>query len=366
MIREKDFIPSLTGIRAICAYFIFFKHLNPFSPIDSPDGFLFVNQFYTFLTFFFVLSGFIICHKFYEISSLRRKQLYNYFVNRVSRVFPVLFILTTITFAFLFLERSESTRELIKTYFLNITLLKGFSSTWYLTGIGPGWSLSVEELFYFLSPFFFMIIRRKSALLKILLGVYAAGALLTLVFSQINFEGFFSNFPFTFYFTFFGRVFEFVCGMYLAMVVKGIYKSPILEKIGRGATNTGLFIIAGCLVLLYGIAQWLNIMQAYEHWSGLIVNNILMPIGITIFFYGLIYHRSITQRFLGSRPIVAVGNSTYSFYLLHTSFALSLTQKYITDNIFLILILMIGYALGFYFTVEQPLAKLLRRKFIRK
>ena len=363
MVKEKDFIPALTGIRAICAYFIFFKHLNPFSDTENPNSFLFINQFYTFLTFFFVLSGFIICHKFYEINSLKRKHLYNYFINRFSRVFPVLFILTTITFLLQYLKHTDTTASIVTNYFLNITLLKGFSSQYYLTGIGPGWSLTVEELFYFLSPLLFLLLKKKSALLYILLSVYLAGLLLTLLFSGINIGGFFSSYHFTFYFTFFGRVFEFLCGIYLAMLVKGIYKNAWLEKTGQRSTYIGVLLICMAVGLQYLIAVRFNVLQGYEHWSGLFVNNIIMPIGITILFYGLIYHKSPVQWFLGSGLMVQLGNSTYSFYLLHTSFLLSWVKKYISHNLFIVFVSIILFSFLFYKLVEQPIARKLRKQF---
>jgi peptidoglycan/LPS O-acetylase OafA/YrhL len=363
MVKEKDFIPSLTGIRAVCAYFIFFKHLNPFSFTKDPNAFLFINQFYTFLTFFFVLSGFIICHKFYEINSLKRKHLYNYFINRFSRVFPVLFILTSITFLIQYIRHIDSTESIIKNYILNITLLKGFSSNYYLTGIGPGWSLTVEELFYFLSPLLFLLLKRKSVLLYILLSIYLAGVLLTLLFSGINADGFFSSFHFTFYFTFFGRVFEFFCGIYLAMIVKGRFKNAWLEKTAHRSTYIGVLIICVALFLLFLISVHFNIMQGYENWLGLFVNNIIMPIGITILFYGLIYRKSLLERFLGSRLMVYLGNSTYSFYLLHTTFLLSWIKKYISHNLFIVFISMILFAFVFYKLIEQPIARKLRKHF---
>jgi peptidoglycan/LPS O-acetylase OafA/YrhL len=363
MVKEKDFIPALTGIRAICAYFIFFKHLNPFSFTENPNSFLFINQFYTFLTFFFVLSGFIICHKFYEINSLKRKHLYNYFINRFSRVFPVLFILTSITFLLQYIKHTDTTVSILTNYFLNITLLKGFSSEYYLTGIGPGWSLTVEELFYFLSPLLFLLLKKKSALLYILLSVYLAGVLLTLLFSGINIGGFFSTYHFTFYFTFFGRVFEFLCGIYLAMLVKGIYKNTWIEKTGHKSTYIGVLLISIAVLLQYWIAQRFNVLQGYENWLGLFVNNMIMPIGITILFYGLIYYKSPVQWFLGSGLMVQLGNSTYSFYLLHTSFLLSWVKKYISHNLFIVFISIILFSFLFYKLVEQPIARRLRKKF---
>jgi peptidoglycan/LPS O-acetylase OafA/YrhL len=366
MIKEKDFIPSLTGIRAICAYFIFFKHLNPFSIDRNPNAYLFINQFYTFLTFFFVLSGFIICHKFYEINSLKRKHLYNYFINRFSRVFPVLFFLTSITFLLQYIKHTDTTESIIINYLLNITLLKGFSSDYYLTGIGPGWSLSVEELFYFLSPFLFLLLKRKSALIYILLSVYCAGILITLLFSPFNAAGFFGSYHFTFYFTFFGRVFEFLCGIYLAMIVRGKYKNYLLEKNGSRSTAAGLLIILAALLLQFLVALHFNIEEGYQNWSGLFINNIIMPIGITIFFYGLIYHKTYVQKFLGSGLMVHLGNSTYSFYLLHTSFLLSWVKKYISHNLFIIFISIIIISFIFYKLVEQPIAKRMRKQFIIK
>src|SRR6476660_3518616 len=95
---EKNFLPALTGIRAVSVYFIFFKHLNFFSPQLQPNLYLLVNQFYTFLDFFFLLSGFLIYYRYHEISSLNKTKLYNYFINRVSRVFPILILLISITF----------------------------------------------------------------------------------------------------------------------------------------------------------------------------------------------------------------------------------------------------------------------------
>src|SRR5829696_1032443 len=125
--QPVKYFPALTGIRAICVYFIFFKHLNPFDPQSQYGLFLFVNQFFSFLDFFFVLSGFVIYHKYKGISGMKRKALYNYFINRFSRVFPILFILVTLTFLLGLRDGLYSIPEAIKLFFLNITLLKGFS-----------------------------------------------------------------------------------------------------------------------------------------------------------------------------------------------------------------------------------------------
>ncbi|MEP6675117.1 MAG: acyltransferase [Ferruginibacter sp.] len=277
--KDKSFIPALTGIRALCVYFIFFYHLNFFSPEKEPALHCIFDQFYTFLTFFFVLSGFVICHKYYGISSLKKKDLYNYFINRISRVFPILILLISITFLLGYRQGLYgSGANTVKLYLLNITLFKGFSSEYYLTGIGPSWSMSVEELFYTLSPLIFLYTKKVSSLIKFVLIFYGIGILLTFIFTQHPFEGFFSSYIFTGYTTFFGRIFEFACGIFLAMLVKEKYQSRLLKKIGARSLYIGLIIIVISIALLYSVAQHYQAFHAHDTWPGLAVNNLLMPV----------------------------------------------------------------------------------------
>lgn len=364
--NDKKFIPALTGIRAVSVYFIFLKHLNFFSPQTQPDLYLFVNQFYTFLTFFFVLSGFLIYYKYYEISSLNKTRLYNYFINRISRVFPILIILISITFLLGYYHGLYPGKEAVKLYLLNISLVKGFSSEYFLTGIGPSWSMSVEELFYLLSPLIFLFTKKISALLKFVILFYLLGVIITYLFSLHPAHGFFSNIFFTLNYTFFGRVFEFACGIYLAMLVKGKMTFPFVKQPGKIILYTGLFIVVASVALLFLIARHYQVMQATDSIWGILVNNILMPIGIVCIFYSLIYQKSLLQQFLSSRIMVALGNSTYSFYLLHTTFILSYIYKFISSNVVITLIVMIIISFIFHKTVEQPLALLLRRKLSKK
>jgi peptidoglycan/LPS O-acetylase OafA/YrhL len=363
--KEQKDIPVLTGIRAICMYSIFFYHTNFFSPTSQSVPYLILNQFYCFLNFFFVLSGFIIYYKYSEIRSFNKTMLYNYFVKRIARVFPILLILITATFLIGYHHSYYSGKEAIKLYLLNITLLKGFSSQYNLTGIGPSWFMSVECLFYLLSPFIFLYAKNIRSLIKIVLFFYGIGILLTLFFSYFPFKGFFSDFLFTAYSTFFGRVFEFSCGIFLGMVAKGEIKSSAKYALGKKSLYAGLFIIIAAIASLYFIAAQKNIAHAVDSWAGILVNNILLAVGITLLFYHLIYYKSLLQKFLSSAIMVSLGSATYSFYLLHTTFVLSYIYKFISKNVFIAFVSMIIISLVFYKMVEQPLALLVKRKFLK-
>jgi peptidoglycan/LPS O-acetylase OafA/YrhL len=363
---NKKIIPALTGIRAICVYFIFFYHLNPFSAEQHPQWHRLFGQCYTFLTFFFVLSGFVICYKYYDIRNMQKKALYNYLVNRLSRVFPVLFILITATFLLQYRDGLATAAETAKLYFLNVTLLKGFSAQYHLTGIGPSWSMSVEELFYLIAPLVFLYVTKLRHFIKFVLLLYAMGALLTFLFSLFPNGGFFGSYLFTGYTTFFGRVFEFACGIYLALVLKGLAPGQWLQRLGRGSLYIGLAVVVLCVAGQYWVAGHYAVANAADTWPGLLLNNIGMPIGITLFFYSLVYHPSMVQRLLSTRLLVALGNATYSFYLLHTSFVLALIHKYISNNLLVSFLAMIAFAFGFYKLVEQPLAVFLRNRFSKR
>jgi len=366
LLNDKQFIPALTGIRAIAVYLIFFKHLNFFSQQTQPGLYLFVNQFYTFLTFFFVLSGFLIYYKYHEISSLNKVRLYNYFINRISRVFPILIILISITFLLGYYHGLYAGKEAVKLYLLNISLLKGFSSTYLLTGIGPSWSMSVEELFYLLSPLIFLFTKKVSSLIKFVILFYLLGIVIVYAFSLHPVGGFFSSTIFMLNYTFFGRVCEFACGIYLAMLVKGKVKAIPSKPPGKIILYTGLLIVVASVTILFLIAGNYGIMHATDVLPGILVNNLLMPVGIVFIFYSLIYQKSLLQQFLSGKLMVALGNSTYSFYLLHTTFVLTYIYKFISNNVFITLIVMIIISFVFHKTVEQPLAILLRKKLSRK
>jgi peptidoglycan/LPS O-acetylase OafA/YrhL len=259
-----------------------------------------------------------------------------------------------------------SSAETIKLYLLNVTLIKGFSSKYILTGIGPSWTMSVEELFYLLSPLIFFYTKNLLSLIKIVIFFYLTGILITLLFSLHPFEGFFSSTIFTFSSTFFGRIFEFSCGIFLGMVVQGRLKSSFLTRLGIQSLYIGLGIIVISLGLLFLIAvNNNNILPLDNLWQSLVVNNILMPIGITLLFYSLIYHKSFLKSFLANKLMVQLGNATYSFYLLHTTFVLSYIFKFISKNVFIVFITMIVVSFIFHKVVEQPLAIFFRKKLLR-
>jgi len=156
------YFDSLTGIRAVAAYMVFFHHYNPLQESNVLYGFL--NEMYIGVTLFFVLSGFLITYRYMDIDNFSFK---SYMVNRIARIYPIYFILTTITFIVQAIIYEFKFTQLL-VYGLNISMLRGFFDQFKFTGIAQGWTLTIEETFYLLAPLLFILLKRNKMNLLVL------------------------------------------------------------------------------------------------------------------------------------------------------------------------------------------------------
>lgn len=308
---KDKYFPPLTGIRAVAAYLVFFHHYNPFERLGE-GNFLrnLVNEWHVGVAVFFVLSGFLIAYRYYDrfSSSFR-----TYILNRFARIYPVYFLLTTLTFLF---GSIYSTENVWVVYISNITLLKGLFQDFNFTGIQQGWSLTVEELFYFSAPFFFFLIRRNKLWLWFIpVLLLCVGTALVWACGGEGIFGFFKTFRFMLLYTYFGRCIEFFVGIFIAIYIRRwnpTHRFPWLTYGGIFA----MLVSVSALALLKGDGKY-----GLYHPFGIAINNIIFPCaGVAVFFCGLLLENSMLRSFLGSKPMVLLGKSSYVFYLIHMGF----------------------------------------------
>jgi peptidoglycan/LPS O-acetylase OafA/YrhL len=315
--KANSYIPALTGVRAIAAFFVFFHHYNQLDfsyPIQRT-----LNEFHMGVTMFFVLSGFLICMRYYGNSEITGSWFRKYIKNRIARIYPMYLFLTLLTFLFFFIVGGESSvmgavQSPILILVLNIFFIRGFFDDLKFTGVGQGWSLTVEECFYLLAPVFFIGIKKnKNNLFYYPLVLLVFGVTMVLVFSNFYVFGFFKNFQFLFLYTFFGRCIEFFVGMKLALIVleknEKIHQLPVFTTIGL----FGMAIAISVLVFLPLNGREFGLYHPF----GIFTNNIILPIGIAILYYGLMIEKSWLQKFLSSATMQLLGKSSYIFYLIH-------------------------------------------------
>ncbi len=166
---KKNYIKSLTSLRAIAAFMVFIHHFNFLPDFGSQFLKIFYFQGFAGVSLFFVLSGFLIHKNYSDKLKLELKDILKYFINRFARIYPMYFIILCLsTLAY------SGERTLFKL-FANFTLLKGLSSDLLFSGVATAWSLTTEEFFYIAFPFIIYYLRRNVSLLKMLLYIYLIG-----------------------------------------------------------------------------------------------------------------------------------------------------------------------------------------------
>ena len=322
-----QYIPALTGIRALAAYLVFISHYEYAFDEGFPHGAQrYFQEFHFGVTIFFVLSGFLIAYRYYNSFQLNSAWFRQYLKNRVARIYPMYFLLTISTFVYFYFSGDKNITanfsDPVGLLVLNLTFLRGFFNDLKFTGIGPGWSLTVEECFYFSAPFIFYIYKKYNQFYSQALVVTGTGAVLVLLCRNLNWYGFFGSFTFMMVYTFLGRCFEFFVGIRLAML--------ILKK---GTTrNTKMPLTYLGLVLMFICPLIMSLLAIPKGWSaglhnplGIATNNYLLAIAIALFFYGLLTESTNLKRLLSTPLVELLGKSSYIFYLIHLGY----TYKYI-------------------------------------
>jgi peptidoglycan/LPS O-acetylase OafA/YrhL len=152
--------PELDGLRAVAVLAVVLYHLHgPQAPILG--GFLGVDL-------FFVLSGFLITRLLLEDHRRRGSiSLRSFYRRRMARLFPAL----AVVLAFVTLDAVTIGSGGPRTQLLaGVAATIGYSANW-LWGTGHAfgtldamWSLSVEEQFYVVWPFAFLLIMRRGTI----------------------------------------------------------------------------------------------------------------------------------------------------------------------------------------------------------
>lgn len=357
---SRNEIKSLTGVRFLLVSMVFLIHYVDRLQVFGTVGVGIVNQFYLSLHMFFVLSGFVIGYKYFDAASGNRNFLVSYYLKRFSKIYPIYFALTSLTY-FIWWTKTGSSPALLKEYLLNITFIRGFSQDYYLSGIGPAWSLSVEELFYLFSPLIFVLIKRRNLFFTQLIGWWAIGAVLLFCFRYFPNDGFFGSAYFVYFATFFGRCFEFYCGIFLALQILGHrHLSGLQRKSFRWSAFTwgGIGWMAVGIALLY-VNQYRH---ANDSLAKILLSNLFYPVGVAIFYFGLIRERTWLQRWLSTRPLQLLGHSSYAFFLVHTGVVAVGLEKYLTRNVALLFVLLQLVSIGIFLFFERPLSRLIRSR----
>jgi peptidoglycan/LPS O-acetylase OafA/YrhL len=215
MLRTNNKIQLIQHLRAISVLLVLFYHMG--LPIES--GFLGVD-------IFFFISGYIITYTLDKKYSFDKKSLLNFYKNRFWRLFPTLISILIVTLMLsVALQSLQEIYEICKNTISGFFGLSNFAyyrqSGIYGTSSTDNnplihlWSLSVEFQFYLIYPVIYLLLKRFSERVKILVlfTFFIIFTFFSIFISDIaELKDHFSNINMLeFYLTPF-RIFEFISG----------------------------------------------------------------------------------------------------------------------------------------------------------
>ncbi|WP_216726712.1 acyltransferase family protein [Hymenobacter siberiensis] len=378
-VTKGQYFSVLTGVRAIAAFMVFLSHDNPFKSASSQNVFQ-NGMFHLFgglsigVSIFFVLSGFLITNRYERNIELSWQWARRYLRNRVARIYPMYFLVTIATLIGTTINAEYDPSRLWKFYnlkdkilvvFLNLTFLRGFFDRYRFTMAGQGWSLTVEECFYLSAPFLLLGLRREwRRLLFYPVLLLIIGLILASIGAQFHDQlfGFFGSIKFMLDWTFFGRSLEFFAGMGMALYLR---KYPAKERQGFLLTSLGIIWMIMCIGAVAYFERNTPVAEAVfnmANYSSFVVRNAILPGGIVLFFWGLLYEKTWLKRLLETPMFDLLGKSSYCFYLIHVGLLDFLLDDFVTTNILGKFIIINIVAIMLYKFVEHPLHLFLTKK----
>lgn len=303
---DRRFRTDVQALRALAIGAVVLNHLWPGA----------VGGGYVGVDVFFVISGFLITsHLLREVTATGRIRLGAFYARRIRRLLPaaLLVLLVSAVLVAVFLPYPRWQRNA-----LEVASSALYVENWYLTAMATDysalndsatvaqhyWSLSVEEQFYFVWPVLIVVaaaigarfLRGSRRGVGILLAVVGAASLASSVIVV-------GIWPAQAYFVTYGRMWEFVAGGLIALLM-GRRRMPRAVANLLSAAGLAMILVA---VFLYGPDTPFPGSAA------------LLPVAGTaaVIAAGTDHPRLWHTPLTASRPVQWVGEVSYSLYLWH-------------------------------------------------
>ncbi len=300
--RSLNYRPDIDGMRAIAVLGVIAFHVRP----DLvTGGFLGVD-------IFFVISGYLISLILArDIAGTGRLHLLEFYKRRIKRIFPaLLFILAgTLLAGFMVLTPDDLARLCTSASWS----LFSAANIYFYSSIDTGyfapdsreipllnlWSLGVEEQFYFLWPFFMLLVLRlikRKRWIMVMVGFVFLSSLVLAQVSCVRCQSFA-------YYMLPTRVWELMAGGICALLVHHEIRIPrrfaeVMGLVGLGMVMLSMFMVSRS-----------------DHIPG--VGALPAVMGACMLILSSVSSVTAAGKVLSTRALVAVGLISYSLYLWH-------------------------------------------------
>ena len=340
-------IDHLTGLRFFAALLVFLSHVN-FSGEYAPLHLVF-KQGYIGVSFFFILSGFVLSYSYKSRILEKSISKTKYLILRYVRIYPLHWLVSLPV-----ILSSIGDKFLTPSITLaNLSLFQSWmpASMFYFSLNAPSWSLSNEMFFYFCFMGLVFLSPNAIRVLTLSLG-------LIILFAAVVANHYFpqyilllrSNFVrWMFYIFPLFRLLEFLIGMWIF----NLWKEKKFAK-----SNTATFSMILLFISMYFVGQ------APESFRYSIL---FVPFIVFFFVSNLSDKKSLMLKFFASKPLILLGEASFAFYLIHQKLIMlfrTYYPEYIGHQMIfaissLVVISLLSIVIHLY--IEKPVEKFLKK-----
>jgi len=298
---------SLTSLRFLAASLVVAQHASvTVSPSSSYGSFVTLG--YVGVSFFFVLSGFVLTWSYRDRGSAG-----NFYGRRFARVWPLHFFTTcAVALVMTFTGEGQNFVALIASLLLIQAWIP--SPDFFYAYNGPSWSLSCEAFFYLSFP---LLIRWASScrrpgrqIVTIAIAMGAVVALIVVFGPVVGPEWRLPSGAFDFVVYIFPpyRIGEFALGVLLGVLVRSGWRSPVGVMTALVVTALAFALVTFLANIIYGSPGGMP--------KGIPQAVMMVPFLLLV---GAAASADVEGRsgWLHSRVLVRLGRASFALYLLH-------------------------------------------------
>lgn len=287
----------------------FLRCLSYFTQYDTLKP-IFNNCFYEGyfgVTFFFVLSGFVLCYNYYKkINKVTSNNITSFAKKRLAHIYPTHVITFIISLPLLYKDILKYPLKNAAKAVINIMLLQSFipKQSVYFSFNAVSWNLSSLMLFYILFPVILNIIKKSTKNGNSKLAVTYIAILMIVEFIFVTIFKFSLYSHWLFYISPFFRLLDCTIGMLLAIIYLqnkeckiNLYVINILESISL-------------LALIVALINFKYINQVYRY------GIYYMPF-LCFIIYIYAFQKGFISKVLKKKIFIYLGSISYSFYMIH-------------------------------------------------
>nr|HEV7954715.1 acyltransferase [Candidatus Acidoferrales bacterium] len=309
-------LPGLTSLRFFAAFLVVLFHLQSMQITLGPVWFRELSSIgYVGVSFFFVLSGFILVYT----CQGKSVNVMKFWRTRFARIYPAYVFSLLLMAPWFFYAATKlkfplfawATGHLKSASLLVMTLTQAWVPGNALAWNSVCWSLSVESFFYLLFPLLLLVFARRSRgrLLFYVAASWTVGLAISIIYLWLKPDGlsttnsevinaFWLN---ALQFNPMARLPEFMMGMACGFL---FLRSKKNDKLAVSLIATGV----AAFILVVRCGNWIP----YP-----VLHTALLAPAFAAIVYGVAL-RPRYSKFLENKTLVLLGDASYSLYLLHT------------------------------------------------